>query len=132
MIKGKIISFSAVLILLMTVFIYSQMTGVKNEVGPQISQEQQKEIEAYLVYLQEEGGFFDQVGEELKKFGYTNFSTTGTFYSKEDIRIQVLLPESEEVNEEKNNEVNQIYQEIIRKFGLDPNAFTVEVSHPQK
>ncbi|MEK4229414.1 hypothetical protein [Solibacillus sp. FSL H8-0538] len=130
MIKGKLISLTVVLLLLTTVFIYVQ--GVEKASVPQISQEQQREIDDFLSLLQEEDGFFDQVGEELKKVGYNNFQTVGMIYSKEDIRIQMIIPRTEEVTEQKQEEVNQIYHEMISKFNLDPNTFKVEVSHPEK
>ena len=117
---------------LTTVFIYAQRVEIDKARVPQVTQEQQREMDDFLALLQEEGGFFDQVGEELKKVGYNNFRTLGMIYSKEDIRLQIIIPHTEEVTEQKQQEINQIYLEMINKFNLDPSAFKVEVGHAEK
>lgn len=104
--------------------------GEKEENNPllQLTQDQQKEMDEFITYLNDEGGFFDQVGEQLKKEGY-RYRIAGRIYSKEDIRIAVMVPENEAVTEEMQTEIQQIYEKVILEFNMDPNTFKIYVNH---
>lgn len=73
---------------------------------------------------------FGQVSDELHKAGYySHFAVI--LYSKDDIRISYIIPDNELVTEQKQEEVNKIFQDMIIKHNMNPNAFTIQVSHEE-
>ena len=73
---------------------------------------------------------FGQVSDELHKAGYySHFAVI--FNSKDDIRISYIIPDNELVTEQKQEEVNKIFQDMIIKHNMNPNAFTIQVSHEE-
>lgn len=119
------------LLLVIVFFIYTQAEGTKKEDKIPISylsQVDQKELEVFLESLQKEGGFFTQVGEELRKAGYS-YQTAGMINSKDDISLIIIIPENEVVTEQKKAGVKKIYQDKIIKTNLDLKAFKIQVGH---
>ena len=119
------------LLLVIAFFIYTQAEGTKKEDKIPIlhlSQVDQKELEVFLESLQKEGGFFTQVGEELRKAGYS-YQTAGMINSKDDISLIIIMPEDEVVTEQKKAGVMKIYQDMIIKSNLDLKAFKIQVGH---
>lgn len=119
------------LLLVIVFFIYTQAEGTKKEDKIPISylsQVDQKELEVFLESLQKEGGFFTQVGEELRKEGYS-YQTAGMINSKDDISLIIIIPENEVVTEQKKAGVKKIYQDKIIKTNLDLKAFKIQVGH---
>lgn len=107
--------------------------GEKEEKNPllQGTQDEQKERDELLMFLNSEGGFFDQVGDALSKEGY-RYRIAGMIYSKEDIRIAVIVPKDEVVTEEMQQEIKRIYEKEILEFNMDPKAFEIYVNHADK
>ncbi|WP_025565940.1 hypothetical protein [Thalassospira sp. GB04J01] len=128
--KGKL---SAVvfgsLLLIIAIFIYTQEKEKEDNVHiSQLSEEEQIELEYYIESLQKEGGFFDQVGEELRKVGYS-YQTVGMINSKNDIRLIIVIPDNEVVTEQKKVGVKKIYQDMIIKLNMNLKAFKIQVGH---
>ncbi|MFJ8066909.1 hypothetical protein ACIQYS_20235 [Psychrobacillus sp. NPDC096426] len=119
------------LLLIIAVIFYTQAKGTEKEDSysiSQLSEEEQIELEYFIASLQKEGGFFDQVGEELRKAGYS-YPTGGMFNSKNDIRLIVMIPDNEVVTEQKKAGVKKIYQDMIIKSKMDLKAFKIQVGH---
>lgn len=93
-----------------------------------LTEEQQKELVEFNDFLFKEGGFFPSVGEELSKAGY-KYETVGTIHSMDDIRIYVIVPDSEVITGKKQERINNIYQEMLSKHNLNRDAFKINVVH---
>lgn len=93
-----------------------------------LTEDEQRELVEFNDFLFQEGGFFSSVGEELSKAGY-NYQTLGSIYSKDDIRIYVIVPDNEVITDEKQDEINDIYQDMVNKHNLNWAAFKIEVVH---
>lgn len=78
--------------------------------------------------LTKKDGLFDQVRYELNEAGY-NSPFACILYSKDDIRISLIIPDNELVTEQKHAEVNKIFQDLIIKHNMNPKAFTIDVNH---
>lgn len=95
------------------------------------SPKEQEKLDAFYEELNEDDGFFEQVGKELDKSVYSmeeGYGMVGMVYSTNDVRLHIIVPDNEEVNEEKRKEVNEIFKDTLKKFKLDIEAFTVKVS----
>ncbi|MDX1807455.1 MAG: hypothetical protein R3267_10565, partial [Paenisporosarcina sp.] len=77
--------------------------------------------------LVKKGGFYEQVAEEMKKEGYT-YSIAGIIYSKDDIRLNIIVPNNAVVTAQEQEQVNKIFKDAIIKNNLDPLAFKIEVT----
>lgn len=64
----------------------------------------------------------------MSKVGY-NYQSFGTIYSMNDIRIHVIVPDNEVITDEKNEEINKIYQGVASKHNLKWASFKVKVVH---
>ncbi len=81
-------------------------------------------------FLMKKDGLFDQVRVELDEAGYySHFAAIA--YSKDDIRISLIIPDNEVVSEKKQEEVNRIFQDVIIKHNMNPKAFKIQVSHAE-
>ncbi len=81
-------------------------------------------------FLMKKDGLFDQVRVELDEAGYdSHFAAIA--YSKDDIRISLIIPDNEVVTEKKQEEVNRIFQDMIIKHNMNPKAFKIQVSHAE-
>ena len=81
-------------------------------------------------FLMKNDGLFDQVRVELDEAGYdSHFAAIA--YSKDDIRISLIIPDNEVVTEQKQEEVNRIFQDMIIKHNMNPKAFKIQVSHAE-
>jgi hypothetical protein len=65
------------------------------------------------------------VAEEMKKEGY-NYSIGGMIYSKDDIRLIIIVPNNDVVT--ALEQVNKIINDAIIKNNLDRLAFKVELT----
>lgn len=132
--KGKLSVIVCIfLLLVITAFIYTQAVGTDKEdknSSTQLSAKEQKEIEDFSESLYQEGGFLNELGEELKKAGYSH-GMMGMVYSKDDIRLHIVIPNNEVVTKQTQEEVNKIYDDVISKFSLDPKAFKIKVGHAE-
>jgi len=52
----------------------------------------------------------------------------GMVYSTNDVRLHIVVPNNEELNEQKQEELYHIFKDKLIKFKLDGGAFTVKVS----
>lgn len=93
-----------------------------------LTKEEQKELVEFNDFLFKEGGFFSSVGEELSKAGY-NYETVGSIYSMDDIRIYVIVPDSEVVTDKTQEEINNIYHDMVSKYNLNWESFKIKVAH---
>lgn len=65
------------------------------------------------------------MAEEMKKEGY-NYSIGGMIYSKDDIRLIIIVPNNDVVT--ALEQVNKIINDAIIKNNLDRLAFKVELT----
>ena len=101
------------------------------------TQDSRKEEKSYDVLLNEaddiqellakKGGFYEQVAEDLKKEGY-DYSIAGMIYSKDDIRLNIIVPNNVVVTAKEQEQINKIFNDAIIKNNLDPLAFKIEVT----
>jgi arsenate reductase-like glutaredoxin family protein len=130
--KISVIGFGLVL-LVVALFIYTQDSSKEEKTynPPQMSQKQYdvllKEVDAIQELLAKKGGFYEQVAEEMKKEGY-NYSIAGIIYSKDDIRLNIIVPNNGVVTAQEQEQVNKIFKGAIIKNNLDPLAFKIEVT----
>ena len=87
-----------------------------------------KQAEAFTETLNAEGGFFEQVQMEMKANGYESMRVMGMIYAQDDLRLKILLP-GREANEKEQQEVQEIFTEVILQNGMDPNSFEISVSN---
>ncbi|MGE7667278.1 hypothetical protein ACQKMN_16375 [Ureibacillus composti] len=85
-----------------------------------------KEADVITKYLQEENGFFEQVGNRLTEKDY-EFQMMLTVRSIDDIQVKYILTNTK-VTETEQGEVKSIFYEIVEKNNLDPHSFTLTVS----
>jgi hypothetical protein len=131
---GKISVIGVGLVLLVVaLFIYTQDSSKEEKAynPPQMSQKQYdvllKEVDDIQELLAKKGGFYEQVAEEMKKEGY-NYSIAGIIYSKDDIRLNIIVPNNAVVTAQEQEQVNKIFKDAIIKNNLDPLAFKIEVT----
>ncbi|WP_186671836.1 hypothetical protein [Sporosarcina sp. BP05] len=93
-----------------------------------LTEEEQKELVEFNDSLIKGGGFFSLVGEELSKAGY-KYQTAGMIYSMDDIRIYLIVPDSEVITDKTKKEINNIYQDMVSKHNLNWEAFMIKVAH---
>lgn len=99
----------------------------QNEAKNSLSQLSPEERQEFLM---KKDGLFDQVRVELDKAGYdSHFAAIA--YSNDDIRISLIIPDNEVVTEQKQEEVNRIFQDMIIKHNMNPKAFKIQVSHAE-
>jgi arsenate reductase-like glutaredoxin family protein len=119
------------LLLVVALFIYTQDLGTEDKSFSQMSQKERdvllKEVEDFQALLEKKGGFYEQVTEEMKKEGY-NYSIAAMVYSKDDIRLSIITPNNAVVTAQEQEEVNNIFKDVIIKNKLDPEAFKIEVT----
>ncbi|MFJ8088982.1 hypothetical protein ACIQ7N_12340 [Lysinibacillus sp. NPDC095746] len=97
----------------------------------QSSSQEQEELDTFYKDLNEDGGFFEQVGKELDKARYSyeaGYSIVGMVYSTNDVSLQIIA-ENEKVTEKTQVEINRIFKDKITKFKLNGVAFTVNAIH---
>ncbi|MBM7608435.1 hypothetical protein JOD29_001680 [Lysinibacillus composti] len=85
-----------------------------------------KEADVITKYLQEENGFFEQVGNRLTEKDY-EFQMMLAVRSIDDIQVKYILT-NKKVTEAEQGEVKSIFYEIVEKNNLDPHSFTLTVS----
>jgi len=85
-----------------------------------------KEADVITKYLQEENGFFEQVGNRLTEKDY-EFQMMLAVRSIDDIQVKYFLT-NKKVTEAEQGEVKSIFYEIVEKNNLDPHSFTLTVS----
>ena len=131
---GKISVIGVGLVLLVVaLFIYTQDSRKEEKAyNPhQMSQKQYdvllKEVDDIQELLAKKGGFYEQVAEEMKNEGY-NYSIAGIIYSKDDIRLNIIVPNNAVVTAKEQEQVNKIFKDAIIKNNLDPLAFKIEVT----
>lgn len=97
----------------------------------QSSPQEQEELDTFYKELNRDGGFFEQVGKELDKAGYSyeaGYGIVGMVYSTNDVSLKIIA-ENEEVTEKIQVEINCIFKDKITKFKLDDVTFTVKAIH---
>jgi len=119
------------LLLVVALFIYTQDVGTEDKASSQMSQKESdvllKEVDDFQELLEKKGGFYEQVNEEMKKEGY-NYSIAGMIYSKDDIRLNIIMPNNAVVTAQEQEKVYKIFKDVIIKNNLDPKAFKIEVT----
>jgi len=85
-----------------------------------------KEADVITKYLQEENGFFEQVGNRLTEKDY-EFRMMLDVRSIDDIQVKYILT-NKKVTETEQEDVKSIFYEIVEKNNLDPHSFTLKVS----
>ena len=98
----------------------SQLSQEESEVLP-------KKVDDFQEFLEKKGGFYEQVSEEMKKKGYSN-SIAGTIYSKDDIRLSIIINNNVVVTVQEQEKITRIFRDMIIKNNLDPKAFKIEVT----
>jgi len=118
-------------LLVVALFIYTtQDLGIEAKAyNPSQSQNESdvllKEVDDYQKLLEKKGGFYEQVNEEMKKEGY-DISIAGKIYSKDDIRLNITVPNNTVVTAQEQENVIKIFKDVIIKNNLDPKAFNIE------
>ncbi|KGR88793.1 hypothetical protein [Lysinibacillus odysseyi] len=100
------------------------------DTAEQSSPQKQEELDTFYMKLNKDGGFFEQVGKELDKAGYSyeaGYSIVGMVYSPNEVSLQIIA-ENEAVTEQKQVEINRIFKGQITKFKLD-GVVTVNAIH---
>ena len=101
------------------------------DTAEQPSSQEQEELDTFYKELNEDGGFFEQVGKELDKAGYSyteGYSIVGMVYAPNEVNLQIIAP-NEAVTEQTQVEINRIFKGQITKFKLDGVKFTVNAIH---
>ncbi|MFC6039011.1 hypothetical protein ACFPYN_06025 [Paenisporosarcina macmurdoensis] len=91
--KVRIIGVGLVL-LVVALFIYTQDSRKEEKAYDVLL----KEVDDIQELLAKKGGFYEQVAEDLKKEGY-DYSIAGMIYSKDDIRLNIIVPNNTVVTE---------------------------------
>lgn len=97
-------------------------------VNPELHSENEKkikEIEEITKFLNQEGGFFEEVNKNLNNDGYA-FRLLLAVYSKNDIRVKVIL-ENKDATESIQKDVASIFFETVESIRLDSKAFQLKV-----
>ncbi|AOV07565.1 hypothetical protein [Sporosarcina ureilytica] len=84
-----------------------------------------RQLKVFEESLIEDGGFFDQVSKKISEQGYEHIMQ-GMVYSKDDIRIEFLLTNTE-VSDEVRKDIVAIFNEIVIKNKMEPSIFEVKV-----
>ena len=126
------VSLLIVVIASLSFFINASVTGNKvNAFLPQLSQEEleiaSKEANEFQDFLMKKHGFYEQVGEQLKQAGY-EYNLLGMIYSKDEIRLKVIL-KNKEANEQEQIKVKTIFNVMIEKNNLDTKIFKVKIGN---
>ena len=129
---GKLRVFGVgLLLLVVALFIYTQVLGKEDKAPSQMPQKASdvllKEVDDFQDLLEKKGGFYNQVNEEMKKEGY-NYSIAGMIYSKDDIRLNIIMTNNAVLTPQEKEKVNKIIKEAIIKNNLDPKAFKIEIT----
>lgn len=101
------------------------------DTAEQPSSQEQEKLNTFYNELNKDGGFFEQVGKELDKAGYSyaeGYSIVGMVYAPNEVNLQIIAP-NEAVTEQTQVEINRIFKGQITKFKLDGVKFTVNVIH---
>ncbi|MFJ8067107.1 hypothetical protein ACIQYS_21260 [Psychrobacillus sp. NPDC096426] len=130
--KSKHLLGGAVFFVLMLIilFFYPQMFGREQETSGhlfQISKEEEKALSDFQEYLYADGGFFEQVGTGMEKAGY-DYSISAMLYSTDDIRFDIILDNIKEIKEHQQQEILQIFNDMMIKNHIDQKAFTIQIS----
>lgn len=86
---------------------------------------EERQLKVFEESLIEDGGFFDQVSKKISEQGYEHIMQ-GMVYSKEDIRIEVLLTNTE-ASDEVRKEIVAMFNETVIKNKMEPSIFEVKV-----
>lgn len=100
------------------------------DTAEQSSSQEQEELDTFYKELNKNGGFFEQVGKELDKVGYSyaeGYSIVGMVHSPNEVILQIIA-ENEAVTEQTQVEINHIFKSQMTKFKLN-GVVTVNVSH---
>ena len=117
------------LIMLVALFMYPQPPGSEKELSEhpfQISSAEEQALYDVQEYLYTDGGFFEQVGIEMEKAGY-DYSIAAKLYSSNDIRLDIILNNMKEISEPQQQEVLQIFNDMMIKNHIDQQTFTIQV-----
>ncbi len=93
----------------------------------QISAEEAVALNDFQEYLYADGGFLEQVGVEMEKRGY-DYSIAVMLYATDDIRLEIILNNIKDVSEYQQQEILQIFNDMMIKNHIDQQAFTLQVS----
>ena len=121
--KGRITLVGTVVILFVVTFLFfnnSSSKGKVSEVPPTVSSEEMEN------FLYGDNGIMNQVHNELSEKGYV-YRIAIAAYSKEDIQMKIILS-NKEATESEQEKVKSIFNELVVKNKLNPNAFTLKVS----
>lgn len=122
-------SFGFFLLMLVALFMYPQPSGSEKETSEhpfQITGEEEQALYDVQEYLYTNGGFFEQVGIEMEKAGY-DYSIAAMLYSSKDIRLDIVLNNRKEISEHQQQEILQIFNDMMIKNHIDQQAFTIQV-----
>lgn len=86
---------------------------------------EERQLKVFEESLIEDGGFFYQVSKKISEQGYEHIMQ-GMVYSKEDIRIEVLLTNTE-ASDEVRKEIVAMFNETVIKNKMEPSIFEVKV-----
>ena len=120
--KVRIIGVGLVL-LVVVLFIYTQDSRKEEKAYDVLL----KEVDDIQELLAKKGGFYEQVAEDLKNEGY-DYSIAGMIYSKDDIRLNIIVPNNTVVTAQEQEQINKIFKDAMIKNNLDPLAFKIEVT----
>lgn len=98
-------------------------SGVREE-SSSYTQENQTNFEEIFNNSKE---FFEEVGEEIRREGF-NYQASGMIVNKE-VRLDIVIRESEPITEEMHEKAQNISDEIIKRYNLDPEMVKVKVGH---
>ncbi|TDL31253.1 hypothetical protein E2R51_12825 [Jeotgalibacillus sp. S-D1] len=133
--KGKVLFISVCIFVLLggSFYLYSAFFNEEDRAESDFSQMTEteqarvlKEVNEFEQTLRVEGGFYDQVADEMESKGYGGYSILGSMYSKEDVRLQIILEKSD-VTKKDEEHVQGIFTELMIQNDMDPMVFTIEV-----
>lgn len=109
---------------------FDKEAGSTNTDFAQLTEEEQarilKEVNDFEKKLRVEGGFYDQLAEEMESKGYGGYRILGSMYSKENVRLQIIL-EKKDVTKKDEEDVKGIFTDLMIQNDIDPIVFTIEV-----
>ena len=86
------------------------------------------ELEQFIQLLHKKGGFFDRMSALFRREGYY-YQTMGMVNSTKDIRVMVIIPDNEEITEQKVEGIKRILYDLINEFEWDIHAFDIQVGY---
>lgn len=127
--KGKIRIIIGVIFLLASICFVFYIKTPKTElmICSPVSLKGSEEAQYFQSAFMKKGGIYSQVGQMLKERGYEYIIMAGAD-SKDKILVKFVLI-NKEATEQRQDKVQEIFNEIIKTNDLDPKIFKVKVSN---